>query len=239
MTAWAAKRFWAAARPAPVAGGHGIFLDGKPVNTPARALLVLPTALLAEAVAAEWEAQAGAIRPETMPLTRAANSAIDRVAPRRGEVAAMLAEYAGSDLLCYRAGSPPELAARQARAWDPLLAWAAGTLGAPLAVGAGIVHVPQPAGSLAACHAILAAAGPFRLAALHDLVALSGSLVLGLAVDAGRLAAEEAWPLSRLDEEWQAEQWGRDEEAEAAAAARRAAFLDAARLLMLLEGTNA
>lgn len=230
-----ARRFWSRAGVAPAEAGWTLALDGKPVRSPARAALILPTRALAEAVAAEWDAQEGTIRPETMPLTRAANSAIDRVAPQRAAVAGMIAEYGTTDLLCYRAGHPPGLVARQAEAWDPLLAWAATRLGAPMICVSGVMHHPQPPESLARLAAEVTPLDAFRLTALHDLVTLSGSLVLGLAVLAGRIAPAAAWPISRLEEDWQAERWGTDPEAEAAAAEKRAAFLSAARLLSLLE----
>lgn len=231
---WAAKRFWAEARALPVPGGWGVTLDGRPVRTPAKAALVLPTQALAAAIAAEWDAQQGGIDPRTMPLTRAANSATDKVTPQFAEVAEIVAAYGGSDLLCYRAPGPDALVARQAAGWDRWLDWAADRAGARLATAAGVMHVPQDAACLAALAAPLRALSPFELTALHDLVALSGSLVLGLAVAEGALDAETAWELSRIDETWQAEQWGEDEEAAAMAAAKRADFLQARRFLTLL-----
>lgn len=233
MADWAPKRFWTAATVAPAAGGFTVHLDGRPVRTPAKAPLLLPTEALARAVAAEWAAQEGRLQPETMPATRAANSAIDKVAPQRAEVAALIAAYGGSDLLCYRAEAPETLVARQAAAWNPLLDWAAGALGAPLAVAAGVVPVDQPEASLARLAAEVAALNDFELAAFHDLVALSGSLVLALAVARGRLLPEAAWQAARIDEDWQIEQWGEDEEAGRTAALRRAAFMDAHRFFAL------
>jgi chaperone required for assembly of F1-ATPase len=231
---WAPKRFWATTAVASGPEGHLLTLDGRPARTPARALLALPTRALAEAIAAEWDAQTGAIRPATMPLTRAVSAALDRVAPDRAAVAEAVAAYGASDLLCYRAESPAALVAREAAAWDPLLDWAAG-LGAPLLIGTGIVPVPQPPASLACLAARVGALDPFRLTALHELVTLSGSLVLGLAVLDRHLAAADAWTLSRIDEDWQAELWGEDAEAAAGAARRRADLLAADRLLSLLE----
>lgn len=242
MSEWKARRFWKAAgiRPAPAAPGWEVALDDRSLRTPGKLPLVLPTEALARAVAEEWEAQADAIAPLTMPLTRAVNSAVERVAPQRGEVAAMLAAYGATDLVCYRAEHPASLAARQAAAWDPLLDWAAATYGARLRPVTGIVPVAQDAQALARLAARVDALGPFRLTALHDLVTLPGSLILGLAVLEQRLGADAAHDLGRIDEAFQAEQWGRDEAAEAAAEDRRAAMRVAARLLALLgEGEDA
>lgn len=229
MAEWAAKVFWKDVAVKPVAGGFAVTLDGRTVKTPGKHALVLPTRALAEMVAAEWAAQSGVVRPETMPATRTANSAVEKVAPAREAVIDDLSGYGGSDLLSYRAEGPAGLVDRQAAAWDPLLDWAAAALEARLATGAGIVHVPQSPDALARLRAEVAAMDDFRLAAFHDLVALSGSLVLALAVVHGRLDPETAWALSRIDEDWQAEHWGRDEEAEAATALKRAAFVHAAR----------
>lgn len=229
MSAWSTRRFWTAASAVPVEGGFAVHLDGRPVRTPLKAPLILPTLGLAQAVAAEWQAQEGTVKPETMPFTRTANSAIDKVAVQQDEVAAMLAAYGGSDLLCYRAEGPPELIARQAAAWDPILDWAAATLDAPLVATYGVMHVEQPVESLAALQTCVSQMTAFQLSAFHDLVAISGSLVLALAVTRGRLGAEEAWTLSRVDEDWQISLWGEDEEAAEIAALKREAFLQADR----------
>lgn len=228
-----ARRFWQTVHVREDGPGFGLWLDTRRLTTPAGAGLVLPSAALAEAVAEEWRALDGVIAPEAMPLTRAANTAMDRVPPHRGEVVGEIASYGATDLLCYRAESPAELAARQARAWDPLLIWAARELGAPLVVTAGITPVVQPRASLSALEQAVAGHDAFGLTALHDLVALSGSLVLGLAVSSGVREAADVWQLSRIDEAWQAEFWGLDAEAEALAAERRAGFLSAARFLAL------
>lgn len=234
MSEWKARRFWTEAgiREAE-GGGWEVTLDGKPLRTPGKLPLLLPTEALAQAVAAEWAAQGDVIAPLTMPLTRAVNSAVERVGPGRAAVAAMLCEYGAADLLCYRAEAPQVLAARQAAAWDPLLDWAAEDAGARLIPTAGVVHVQQPANALAQLEARVAALDAFALTALHDLVTLPGSLVLGLAVLSGRIDAAEAHRLSRLDEEFQAEQWGRDAEADAAAEGRREAMAVAERLFRL------
>lgn len=229
------KRFWKSARTRAEAEGFGVSLDARPLRTPEGASLVVPTEPLAAAIAGEWQALEGEIRPDRLPLTRAVNSAIDRIAPRPAPVIDAISEYGGSDLLCYRAASPEGLVARQADAWDPWLTWSARELHAPLVSVAGITHQPQPEASLAALRAVVAAHDPIALAGLYGLVSLSGSLVLGLAVSRRSLEPELAWDLGRLDETWQAEQWGLDAEAEAAATAARADFLDAARLLTLLD----
>ena len=228
MSAWAPKRFWKAATAEPCDGGFTVRLDGRPVKTPAKTPLVLPTLAMAQAIAAEWDAQEGLLSPETMPATRAANSALDKVAPQHDAVVEEVARYGGSDLLCYRAEGPAELVARQEAGWGPWLDWAAQSLAAPLHVITGIIHVAQPPESLARLRAEVAQASPFQLAALHDLVAITGSLVLGLALARGCLTADSAFDLSRIDEHWQAEQWGVDEEAAALDAARRQALRDAA-----------
>lgn len=227
MSGWARKRFWTAASVASAPDGWQVLLDQRPVRTPAKAPLVLPTAGLARAIAAEWQAQGADIAPASMPLTKMANTAIDGVLRHHAQVVDAVVEWGGSDLLCYRAEGPPALAARQAAAWDPLLDWAADTLGARLAVTRGVMPVAQPAAAIDALRQAVAVFDAFRLTALHDLVTISGSLVLGLAVARGRLAAAEAFALSRIDDTWQAEQWGEDAEA-AESAARRAAAMDAA-----------
>ena len=224
MSEWKARRFWKVAGTRPAAGGWEVALDDRPLRTPGKQALILPTPALAEAVALEWEAQGDEIRPQDMPLTRAANSAIEKVAPQFHGVAAMLAEYGGTDLLSYRATDPARLVELQARAWDPILDWAADRHGARLRTTAGIMPVAQDGDALARLHGVVAGLDVFGLTALHDLVTLPGSLVLGLAVIDGRLAARDAFALSRIDEEFQIAQWGEDEEARAAADARRGAM---------------
>ncbi|QYK42542.1 MAG: ATPase [Paracoccaceae bacterium] len=234
MSGWPRKRFWAEARAGAVpGGGWTVLLDGRALKTPARAPLVLPSLPLAEAIAAEWQAQQAEVRPATMPLARIAHSAIDKVAPQAAAVAAELAGYGATDLLCYRASAPAELAARQAAAWDPLLAWAADHLSAPLRSVTGVMPVAQPPASLAALARRLDGLTPFQLSALHDLVAIPGSLVLGLAVAGGRLTAAAAFDMSRIDEHWQAELWGRDDEAAESEALKRSAHGHAARFFGL------
>ncbi|MEO8242789.1 MAG: ATP12 family protein [bacterium] len=228
MSGWRPKRFWKAATADACDGGYTVRLDARPVKTPGKALLVVPTLALAEAIAAEWEAQQGVVRPETMPFTRSANSAIEKVAPQFEEVVGLLAAYGGSDLLCYRATGPIELIARQAAGWDPLLDWVGHDLQAPLNVTAGVMPVAQPEPSLHRLRSMTAAMTPFQIAAFHDLVMLSGSLVLAFAVAHGRLDPQDAWSLSRIDENYQSELWGEDEDAAAHAETKRLAFHHAA-----------
>ncbi len=235
MSDWAPKRFWKETRADACEGGFTVYLDTRTVRTPAKAPFTLPTLALAEACAAEWDAQEAQIDPAAMPFTRTANSALDKVAVQHDEVAEMIAAYGDSDLTCYRADAPVELVARQAEAWDPLLDWAGEAFGARLKPRTGIMHAPQDAEALARLRAEVSSLDAFRLAAFHDLVSLSGSLVIGLAVAHGHLDAETAWTLSRIDEDWQAEQWGEDEEAAEHAALKRQAFLDAALFFRLAD----
>ena len=233
MSAWAAKRFWTLAQTVETDAGFTVHLDARPVRTPAKAAFVLPTRAMAQAAAAEWQAQTGKVRPDTMPVTRAANSAIDKVTPLHRAVVAEVASFGATDLLCYRATFPQALIDRQAAVWDPVLDWATTAYAAPLHVTAGVIPVPQPTASLAALTAHVTALDPFRLMALHDLVAISGSLILGLAVTAGKLSADDAWQACRIDENWQAEQWGVDEDAAALQELRRLAFSQADRFYAL------
>ncbi len=230
----APRRFWTEVVVERDGTGYGLRLDARPLHTPAQAPLRVPNRSLAEALAAEWRAIEGEVRPEALPFTRAVNSATDRVAPDPAPVVRHIAAYAGADLLCYRAEAPEALRARHDARWDPLIAWSEQALGAPLMVTSGVIPVPQPPASLAALHGAVATHDALRLTALHDLVSLSGSLVIGLAVSRGRITADDGWDASRIDETWQAELWGADAEAEAAAALRRRDFLQAAYLLELL-----
>ncbi|WGH79122.1 ATP12 family chaperone protein [Jannaschia ovalis] len=233
MSEWKARRFWTAATVEEVAGGYTVRLDGRPVKSPSKTELIMPSRALAGGVAAEWDAQAEVIDPLSMPLTRAVNSTLDKVMPQAEAVAAHLAEYGGSDLLSYRAAGPAELVARQCAAWDPMLDWAAEALGARLAVTEGVMPAAQPANATEALHARVAALSAWELTALSEFVTLSGSLVLGLAAMAEQ-DIETLWRASRIDEDWQIEQWGPDEEEQKLTASRRAAFLQAARYLELL-----
>ncbi len=232
MSDWKAKRFWTEVSVVDLGGGFEIALDGRTVKTPLKNPLIVPTRAMAEVIAAEWDAQEGAIDPLTMPATRAANSAIEKVTPQRSDVISMLAEYGESDLLCYRAAQPEALIARQAAAWDPLLDWAAETLGARLTIAAGVMFVAQPAKALAALRAPLEQADAYELAALHDLVMLSGSLVIGLKATQDK-DPKPLWAASRVDETFQAEEWGYDEEAAEMAQGKADGFFAAHRFYQL------
>ncbi|WP_333684419.1 ATP12 family chaperone protein [Pontibaca methylaminivorans] len=221
---WTRKRFWDSATVAEASGGYLIELDGRRVNTPAKRPLLVPTRRMATMIAGEWAAQKETIAPLTMPVTRSANAAIDKVAVQHGEVAALIAAYGDADLLCYRAEAPEELVRRQSEAWDPPLFWAAETLGAALEPRTGVIHAPQPRAALDALSGRVHGYDAFRLAALHDLVSLTGSLVLGLAAALGWREADDVWRRSLVDEHWQQAQWGTDSEETAREAMREAAF---------------
>lgn len=208
-----AKRFYEKADVAEVDGGFTIALDGRPVHTPRGAPLAVANRDLARAMAEEWAAQKDDIQPHTMPLTRLANSALDGVAARRDDVIEHVVDYAATDLLCYRADGQPELAARQQERWQPLLDWVAGDHGAALAVTDGVVPVAQPEAALEALREAVATFGDLELAAVSSATAASGSLVVALALAAGRIDAEEACEVSQLDEAHQAGKWGEDPEA--------------------------
>jgi chaperone required for assembly of F1-ATPase len=212
--------------------GFRFLLDGRPVRTPARQALWLPTYALAEAVAAEWRAQDDEMQPATMPLTRLVNTVLDGIRATREEVISAILRFGENDLLSYRAEAPEALVVRQ-RQWDGYLDWIADRHGARLAVTSGIQHVTQSPETLAALRRAVAALSDFDLAALHVLASVTGSLVLGLAVLDGRLTSEEAFALSRLDEAYQAEQWGSDREAEQRAGHLAAEMHHAAQLVRL------
>lgn len=227
------KRFYAEAGVVEVGAGFGVALDGRPVKTPKRKPLALPSRALAEAVAAEWQAQEHEIDPARMPLTQLANTVLDGVAETAPAVVESFCAFAAADLLCYRAAWPESLAAAQARAWQPLLDWAEADLGARLRVTHGVVAVEQPEASLAAVRAAAAACDPWRLAALHALAGVYGSAVLALAVLAGRIDPAEGFAASRIDEAHQAARWGEDAEAARRAAALAAEVEAAARFAAL------
>jgi chaperone required for assembly of F1-ATPase len=226
-------RFYHRAGLAEAEGGFAVTLDGREVKTPARRPLVLPTQALAEAVATEWEAQEKDVRPETMPLTRLANTALDRMRTERAGIVAAIAAYGGSDLLCYIATSPRELRERQEALWHPWRAWAEKRYDVTLTAGEGLMPLRQPPETLAALERTVAACDEWVLTALSEAVPLTGSLVLGLALIEGALDEAKAWRLSRLDEDHQAALWGRDREAEARNEAQRAALSDTMRFLGL------
>lgn len=233
------KRFYTAVASVPEADGWCITLDGRPVRTPKRALLSLPAAALAAAVAEEWDAQGEEILPATMPMTGLANAAIDHVQPDPQAFAAGLAAYAESDLVCYRADAPADLAARQADAWGPFVDFALRRYDTALRVTDGIAHVAQEPAAVQRLAAALEGMDAYRLAAMQPLVTIAGSLVIALALAEGEVDADAAFAAGHLDELYQAEKWGDDAEATAARTARRAAFDAAARFLSLLDATSA
>ncbi|HEU5017764.1 MAG TPA: ATP12 family protein [Pseudolabrys sp.] len=190
--------------------GFPVLLDGKPVRTPARRLLAAPSPALAEAIAKEWNAQTDAVDPARMPLTRLANAVIDAVADATGPVAAEVERYFESDLVCYRADGPAGLVARQSRAWDPVLAWAHETWGARFVQVEGVMFAAQPREAIAAARTAIPS-DPWRLGAVSSITTLTGSALLALAVAHAHLDAEAAWAAAHIDEDWQMEQWGRDE----------------------------
>lgn len=233
MSAWKAKKFWKAVTVAEVDGGYSVELDGRPVRTPAKRPLVVPTKKMAEQIAREWDAVESEINPEAMPVTKSANAAIDKVAQQFDEVAQMIADYGDSDLTCYRADSPRELVARQAQAWDPLLDWLDEELNIRLFQRTGVMHESQSVEAKAALRELVSNLTPFQLTAFHDLVGLSGSLVIALAHIHGRLNEGDAWSISRIDEAWQIEQWGEDEEEMARVSVKRAEFQHACAFFQL------
>jgi chaperone required for assembly of F1-ATPase len=233
-TADAMKRFYKEASAVPSAGGVAILLDERPVKTPGRHPLLVPTEELAEAIAEEWNGQGEEIDPRSMPLTGLANAAIDRVAPDPAAFARTLAQYGESDLLCYRAEGPRPIVERQSKQWDALLEWARQRFDVELETTCGVMHRSQPPQSVAQLAAATAARDPFRLAGLSPLVTVSGSLIIALALAEGAISLEAGWAAATLDEQWQAEQWGEDPLAAAAIAARRSDFDSAYRFLTLL-----
>ena len=230
------KRFWKDVTVERADGGWDIRLDGRPVKTPARAALAVPTEALAAAIAEEWRSVGETIDPRAMPLTGLANAAIDRVAPDPKLFAQGLARYAEADLACYRAEGPRALVARQAESWDSLLAWARRRFDVDFATTAGIVHVAQPAATVERLAHSVETLDPFRLAGLSPLVTIGGSLVAALAVLERAMTAEEAWTAVSLDDRWQLEQWGADAGAEAALDNRKRDFVTAAEFLEMLDG---
>jgi chaperone required for assembly of F1-ATPase len=227
------KRFYAEAGVAEVADGFAVTVDGKPIRTPSGRQVVAPSREIADAIAAEWQAQQELIDPSTMPMTRFANSVITAVVDRVEAVTDDIAKYFQSDLLFYRAGHPEALVAREAAHWDPLLFWAAGTLGAHFILAEGIVHVRQPEAAVAAARAALPD-DPWSIAALHVITTLTGSALLALAFLRGVLDQDQVWAAAHVDEDWNGEKWGIDEEVAARRAVRLVDFSAAAGILRAL-----
>ncbi len=225
------KRFYKDATHVAVDGGFAIHLDGRPVKTPGKAALLLPSEALAAAVAAEWQAQQKEINPATMPLTRISNSALDAVSIRFGEVADDITRFAGNDALCYRADDPQSLIDTQRRLWDPVVDWAGGLLGGRFVLIEGVIHAAQPEALLAAYRARLSDLTPMRLAALHTITSLTGSALLGLGLLEDYLDAGAAWTAAHVEEDFNIERWGEDAEAALVRAYKRKEF-DAAVLIL-------
>lgn len=225
---------------APRAGeGHQILLDGKAVKTPAGARLLLPNSALADAIANEWRAQDKTIRPQTMILTKLANTAIDRVAPQRQDIVDQILAFGRSDLVCYRGEAQTSLAEQQARAWNPLLEWLDARHGAKLKAGSGLVFIEQPEAALRALQRAVAAYDDFMLAGLHATATLCGSAVIALALANGSLDAAGAFEAAHVDEFYQWARWGKDAEAEAKVENKRLELTVIANFLQLLRNATA
>jgi chaperone required for assembly of F1-ATPase len=227
------KRFYASAEVGEADGGFSTMLDGKPIKTPSGRQVIVPVRSIADAIAAEWNAQTDTLDPLTMPLTRLANSVVEGVAGKADAVADDIAKYLGSDLLFYRAGHPEALVAREAAHWDPILFWAADTLGAHFILAEGLVHVRQPDSAIAAARAALPS-DPWSIAALHVVTSLTGSALLALALLHGVIDQDQVWAAAHVDEDWNMEKWGVDEEVAARRAARLVDFKAAANILKAL-----
>ena len=230
------KRFYksAAIKPAEAGSGFAVTLDGRQVRTPGKAVLTVPKQALAQAIADEWQAQGEHIDPAAMPLTRYANSVIDGVIERADDVRADILKYAGSDLVCYRADGPSPLVDRQRKAWDPILAWARKAMNARLVLTEGVMPITQPDYGLTGIADALNALDPWRLAGVHTITTLTGSVLLALAHVQGELSADDLWHAAHVDEDWQIEQWGEDAEAAERRQYRRGELNSASRLLALI-----
>jgi len=227
------KRFYASAGVAETDGGFSITLDGRPIKTPSGKIVIAPQREIAEAIAAEWQAQREIIDPLTMPLTRFANSVVEAEADRVDVVADDIAKYLGSDLLFYRAGHPEGLVARETAHWDPIVFWAAETLGAHFMLAEGIAHVRQPETAIASARAAFPV-DPWSIAALHVVTTLTGSALLALALAHGVRDPDQIWTAAHVDEDWNIEKWGIDDEVAARRAARLVDFQAATQILKSL-----
>ena len=228
------KRFYEVVAWRPCEGGFEITLDDRPVHTPGRRRILVPSERLADEIAGEWRGQSGEVRPDTMPITRLVTTAIDRVAERRDDVMADLASFAASDLVCYRADAPTELVTFQAAHWQPLVDWAGRRYNAAMTVTSGIMPIDQPADAVDALASALVPLTDFELMAVHAVTVATGSLIVGLAVVEGEIAGEAAWRAGMADEHYMAEVWGEDAEAKRRQEALREEILMAERLLHLL-----
>ena len=229
MNDWAPKRFWKNVEVVSAEGGFTVTLDERSVRTPGKALLAVPTEEMARHIADEWEAQTEKVDPRTMPWTRSANSALDKLSVQRREVEDHLIGYAGTDLVCYRAEQPQRLVERQRAGWDPILSYLEETFAVRLKTTSGVMPVSQDADTLAVLRNVMSSMSDFAITGFHDIVTLSGSYLIAVAVAREEIDPLAGWALSRIDEDWQIEQWGRDEEADAQAETKREAFLHATR----------
>lgn len=213
----------------------GIALDGRGVKTPMKAKLILPSPALAEAIAAEWNGQVEFINPAAMPLTKLANTAIDRAGAERAYVAGQVVEFSGSDMVCYRADAPSNLVELQTAAWDPVVAWASGTMGAKFKMVSGVIHSAQSAETIAAVAAHVATLSEFELTVAHNLTTLTGSALLGLMLTAGAISPEAGWQAAHVEEDFQIATWGSDDEAQARRGWRKLDFDGSVQFLNLLK----
>lgn len=230
MVEWARKRFWETVSTVCVDGAslYKVYLDKRLLNTPNKKPLILPTKEMANHVVFEWESQGDKVDPLTMPYTRSANSSIDKVAPQIDEIRKLVTDYGDSDLICYRADKPKELVRRQEKIWSNLVLWSASNLSAPLNIFEGVVYAPQPSQSILEFEKQVSNLNTFQLCALYDLVTISGSLVLSLAVIKNFLSLDNAWSACQVDEDWQQENWGIDEVESVRTLNRKTAFFHAA-----------
>ncbi len=227
------KRFYKKVTIAETAGGYDIRLDDRVLKTPLKRNFTVPTRKMAQAIADEWDAQQTHVNPATMIVTRLANTAVDRVHGDETRIVSELADFAASDLVCYRAGSPDPLVRRQAAHWDPVLAWVKSALGVQFVCVKGIVHHAQPDTAIAAIADALSNETRFRLTAIHNMTTLTGSTLIAMMVGSDALPGEEAWAAAHVDEDWQSEQWGRDDEAEARRAERKQDFESTVKFLRM------
>ena len=238
MSEWKQKRFWKNVRVVSSEAGYFIKLDDKILKTPAKRQMMLPTEALAKKVASEWDEQVEEIDPTTMPFTKSANVALDKVSEQFEEVSSLISEYGDTDLLYYRADSPPELQKRQKTGWDPIVKWAENTFKVQINCGTGIVYIPQNEKLISEIRIKISSLNIFELTAFYDMVSITGSLILGLAIINGRLSADEAYQLSRIDEQWQLEHWGEDEEAQVASNKKNIAILHSEEFFALSDGNK-
>lgn len=230
-----ARRFYTDVAVVPCGtGGFAVALDGRVVKTPSKQTLSVAVDALAEAIADEWRAQEALIKPETMPMTRLSNTALDAVAGKETDVAADIVSFAGSDLVCYRADHPAGLVAKQRETWDPLIEWMQSEFSVGLNTTVGIMPVEQPGDALRTCQTVIEQYGAMELSALHVMTTLTGSCVIALAHVHGQLDAERAWSGAHVDEDWQISQWGEDRDAAERRAKRWTEFSAASRFFTLL-----